>query len=115
MVVAIRREIVAKIETYITSPFLNITTEISDLLDHRVDGSHLKPCHKLEAGFITAKRGVHGMSTLSQSIFDLAEEGKEFGLRGSQVVSIRVDESTISHQKGSRRFGGQWEKCHTTS
>lgn len=80
MVVAIRREIVAKIEAYITSPFFNITAEISDLLDHRVDGSHLESRHKLEAGFITTKRGVHGMSTLSQSVFDLAEERKEFGV-----------------------------------
>lgn len=91
----------------------NFPTEVRDLLDHRVDGSHLESGHKLEARLIITKRGVHGVSTLSQSVFDLAEEGKEFCLRGSQVVSIRVDESTISHQRGSRGFGGQWVKCHT--
>jgi hypothetical protein len=109
-----RREIVAKIEAYIISPFLNITTEGRNLLDHRVDGSHLKSGHKLEAGFITTKRGVHGMSTLSQSIFDLAKERKEFGRGGSQVVSIRVDELTISHLRWSGGFGGQLINCHTT-
>lgn len=90
---------------------LNFPTEISDLLDHRVDGSHLESRHKLEAGFITTKRGVHGMSTLSQSVFDLAEEGKEFGRGGSQVVSIRVDELTISHLRWSGGFSGRLTNC----